>query len=190
VLLGVGRLVPDKGFDVLVQAFSRLRESFPALRLRLAGDGPERPRLERIARETGVADAVDFLGWVPFGAVPAVMAEATMLVVPSRIEPLGMVAVQAAQMARPVVATRVGGLPEAVVDGETGLLVPPEDETALAAAIARLLRDPSLARRLGEQARPSVQARLAWDQHVAAYDNLYRRIAPRAATDSPMANGG
>jgi len=123
-LVCIGRVTPEKGFDVALEAFRSVLDRFPRARLTIAGDGPSRPALERRAAALGVADQVDFLGWVTLDRAFLLIHEATLVVMPSRREPFGLVAVQAAQMARPIVASRVGGLPEIVRHGETGLLVP------------------------------------------------------------------
>jgi glycogen(starch) synthase len=182
----VGRLVPEKGFDLALRALARLTTRFPALRLTLVGDGPERPRLEALARELGLGNAVTFLGWLPPPQVPAVMNGATLVVVPSRWEGLPGVAIQAAQMARPAVATRVGGIPEIVLDGETGLLVEPDDVPALAEAIARVLESPNRAAEMGRAARRHARAAFDWRRYLDAHDALYRRLTPTI----PNAGGG
>jgi len=174
----VGRLVPEKGFDLALRALARLAPRFPALRLTLVGDGPERPRLEALTRALGLDGAVTLLGWLPPARVPAVMNEATLVVVPSRWEGLPGVAIQAAQMARPVVATRVGGIPEIVLDGHTGVLVDQDDTAALAAAIAVLLERPRRAAEMGQAARRHARAAFDWQRYLDAHDALYRRLAP------------
>ena len=98
---------------------------------------------------------------------------------PSRIEPFGLVALEAAQLGRPVVASAVDGLPEVVVHGETGLLVPPDDPAALARAIAVLLDDPLRARALGAAARRRAETVFAWDRYVAAHEQLFEKILCR-----------
>jgi glycogen synthase len=175
-LLCLGRLVRQKGFDVALTAFAALRERFPAAQLVIAGDGVERAPLGAQAVGLGLAGAVDFLGWVAPADVPGLINTATVVVMPSRWEGLPQVALQAAQMARPVVATPVDGLPEAVVDQQTGLLVEREDGQALAAALAFLLDHPETARRMGEAGRRRMQAVFSWERHVAAYDALYRKL--------------
>jgi glycogen(starch) synthase len=175
-VLCLGRLVPAKGQDVALTAFAGLRRRFPALRLVLAGDGTARSTLERQADALGIADAVDFLGWVDPAQLPALLNTATVVVLPSRREGLPLVAVHAALMARPVVATRVGGLPEAVIDGETGLLVDPEDPPGLAAAVAWLLERPRDAERLGRAARARAREVLGWKRCVNAYEAIYRAV--------------
>lgn len=175
-LVCLGRLVPAKGFDVAVTAFATLAPRFPALRLVVAGDGPARASLERQVAELGLRDAVDFLGWVAPDQVPALLNAATVVVMPSRREGLPLAAVQAALMARPIVASRVGGLPEVVAHQRTGLLVDPDDNRAFADAIAFLLQHPDAAARMGRAGRRRARASLSWDRCVDAYDALYRRL--------------
>jgi glycogen(starch) synthase len=176
-LLCLGRLVPEKGFDLALHAMSRLVRSFPSLCLLIAGDGPERMNLENLAMELGLARSVQFIGWVAPERVPELMNQATIVLMPSRTEGLPQVSLQAAQMARPVVAARVGGLDEVVADRETGILVPPEQSNALADAIVELLMHPEAARRMGAAARCRSQQHFDWKSHLDAYDLLYQRIS-------------
>jgi glycogen synthase len=176
-LLCLGRVVEDKGFDLAIAAFAELADRFPTLRLVIAGDGPARPELERQAAALGIGPRVDFLGWVAPQKVPRLLNAATVVLMPSRWrEAFGLVALQAAQMARPVVAARVGGLPEVVADGETGLLVERNDRHALATAVARLLDHPDAARAMGDAARRRAQRVFSWRRYVDAHDALYRRV--------------
>jgi glycogen synthase len=175
-LLCLGRLVPDKGFDLALQAFSLVIPHFPHTRLIIAGDGPERLKLTQQAAALRVRDFVDFVGRIPPYAVPRLLNSATAVVMPSRYESFGLVALEAALMARPVVATRVGGLPEVVLDGQTGLLADNEDFRALAAEIISLLQDPDLATQMGQTARCRALENFSWGHCVNAYDALYRRL--------------
>jgi len=179
-VLCLGRLIPDKGFDLALTAFASLVDRFPHAHLVIAGDGPTRPELERQAATLGVTDVVDFVGWVPPERVPELMNTATVVVVPSREEGFGLVALEAALMARPVVATRVGGLPEVVVHQQTGLLVEPDDSATLAEAIALLLAHPETAAQMGEAARHRAQELFSWDRCVDAYAALYRTLTKEA----------
>jgi glycogen(starch) synthase len=151
-LLCVGRLVPQKGFDVAIDAFAELALRFPRLRLRIAGDGICRVSLKEQAERLGLRDRVDFLCWVLPDSVPSLMNAVSIVVMPSRIEPFGLVAPEAAHMARPIVASATGGAPE-VVHGETGLLVRPKDAGALASAIGYLLDHPEEAACMANAAR-------------------------------------
>jgi len=180
-LLCVGRLVAEKGFDVAITAFASLADRFPTTRLVIAGDGPERAKLEQQAKALGIQRRTEFLGWVVPAQVPALMNDASVVVMPSRWqEAFGLVAVQAAQMARPIVATRVGGLREAVRDGESGLLVEPEDPAALARAVTVLLEDRSLALRMGTAARERALAEFGIERYADDYDQLYHHLITEA----------
>jgi len=174
----LGRLVRAKGVRLLVQAAGRLRT--PHVDVVLVGDGPERPALERLARRLGVGDRVHVTGFVPHRRVPAVLASADLLVLPSLYEELGTVLIEALQAGLPVVATRVGGIPEAVEHGVTGLLVEPGDARRLAAAIDEVLSNPDLAHRLRAGARrraPQHDVEAVAD----AVHELYRSLVPHPA---------
>jgi glycogen(starch) synthase len=175
-LLCLGRLSASKGFELALDAFAKVRGRFPHLRLTVAGDGYLRPDLERLAQDLEVRGSVDFLGWVAPEHVAAVIDTATMVVMPSRTEGIPLVAIQAALMARPVVATRVGGNPEIVRHRETGLLVEPEDSKALGEAIAWLLGNPHAAAEYGREARRQALEKFSFDRCADQYDALYRRL--------------
>ena len=179
-LLCLGRLVPEKGFDVALAAFASIIARFPEVRLTVAGDGPQRSRLEQQAIRLGVQDAVDFAGWIDPENVPALINTATAVVMPSRYEPFGLVALDAALMARPIIASRVGGLAEVIEHEHTGLLVEKEDSKALADAMAFLLDHPERATQMGQAARQRTQAVFSWQRYVDAYDNLYQRLITKA----------
>jgi glycosyltransferase involved in cell wall biosynthesis len=142
VLLCVGRLAEQKGVDVAIEALRRIREQEPAAVLVVLGEGPERPRLEALA-----GDGVYLPGRV--GDVAAWYRRAELLVHPVRWEGFGLALVEAMLAGKPVVATRVSSAPEIVADGETGLLVPPDDPAALAEAALALLADPTRAAAMG-----------------------------------------
>jgi glycogen(starch) synthase len=147
----VGRLAPQKGVRTLVTATSMLENA--GAQILLVGDGPERPALEREIRRLGVENRVHLLGFVQHEHVPAVLAYADLLVLPSLYEELGTVLLEAMWLGRPIVASRTGGIPDVVTHGVSGLLVPPGDPEALACAIDRVLSSPDLAHQLGEAAR-------------------------------------
>lgn len=176
-VLALGRMVREKGFDIALQAVAKL----PEIRLLLAGDGTELPGLRQMAHELGMAEKVEFLGWVHPESVPSLMARADVVLVPSRWqEPFGLVAVQAAQMARPVIASRVGGLPEIIRHEETGLLVPPEDPDALAMALQAVKDNPELTTRLGQNARTHAETCFTIGRCAATYEEFYQRAATGA----------
>lgn len=142
-----GRLSPEKGVDVLLAAFRRVLSDAPAARLRIIGDGPLRPTLQRMAAEEPLSAAVTFEGWQPFATVERALAEAWALVAPSVwAEPYGLVAAEAIQRGVPVVASRVGGFADTVDDGVSGFLVPNGDESALAEALGAIALGRAFAR--------------------------------------------
>ncbi len=175
-LLCLGRLVVQKGFDLALTAFASIAHRFPNVRLVVAGDGPERCSLERQVAELGLADVANFIGWVSPHKVFALINSSTMVLMPSRWEGLPSVVLQAAMMARPVVATRVSGLSEVVLHQDTGLLIEPEDSNSLSESIVWLLDHPESATRMGQAARRRVEEVFGWEQCVSAYDDLWRRL--------------
>ena len=177
LLLCVGRLVHEKGFDIALNAFSSVIKRFPNARLVIAGDGYAKSDLIQLTTRLGLTDAVEFAGWVEPEKILELINTATMVIMPSRwAEPFGLVALQATQMARPVVATRVGGLPEVITHGETGLLVEKENSEALSEAIIFLLQNKDIAMRMGQTAKSRAQKLFNWKRFVDAYDALYRQI--------------
>jgi glycogen synthase len=178
-LLCIGRLVREKGFDVAIRAMKPIVARFPAARMTIAGDGIARRELEELAQRLEVASSIEFRGWVEPEKTDALINDVSIVVMPSRWEePFGLAALEAAQMARPIVATRRGGLPEIVIDGETGLLVEADDCDGLANAIASLLERPEVARRMGETARERARDKFSADRFANEYDELYRRLVP------------
>jgi glycogen synthase len=149
-VLFVGRLAPQKGVHTLVAAAGLLED--PSAQLLLVGDGPERKALEREAKRIGVDDRLHFVGFVAHDRLPAVLAHADLLVLPSLYEELGTVLLEAMQGGLPIVASKTGGIPDVIEDGGNGVLVPPGEPEALARAINRLLADRHLACRLSEGA--------------------------------------
>ncbi|WP_402374483.1 glycosyltransferase family 4 protein [Isoptericola rhizosphaerae] len=178
-LLAVGRMVRVKGFDLLLEAFSRLAVGDPGLGLVLAGDGPEAAALARRADDLGLADRVVLPGRLAPAGVAAAMHGAAAVVVPSRFESFGIVVLEAWRAGVPVVATTRGGPPEFVTDGVDGVLVDPEDVPALTRALARVLGDQDAAFRLGGAGARSVRD-YSWGRVVDAYLELYGHAAPAA----------
>jgi glycogen(starch) synthase len=176
-LLFAGRLVPQKGCDLAIGGFALLAAQFPAVQLVIAGEGPERAALEATAARLGIAGRVTFLGALPRDRLISVMAGSVVLLVPSRDEPFGLVALEAAHAGRPVVATQVGGLPEVVAHGVSGLIIPPDDKQALAGAVAALLLNPALADRLGAQARARARQQFSFEAFVDTHERLLCAVA-------------
>jgi glycogen synthase len=178
-LLCVGRLVESKGFQRVLQALPALLRAEPATRLTIVGAGPFRHALEQECDRLQVRAQTTFVGAVPRDRVFGYMLGASMCIIPSAdgSEGLNLVALEAALMERPVVATRDGGLSEAVVDGETGFLVDGGDREALERSILTLLADPELAARFGRAGRRFVLDSFGWDRHVADHLTLYEMAA-------------
>jgi glycosyltransferase involved in cell wall biosynthesis len=151
VLLCVGRLIPIKGHIVLLRAFAEARKRVPSLELRLAGRGPLEPALHALVKELEIEDSVRFLGYV--APVQRALEEAAIVVVPSMGEGFGMVALEAMERARPVIAAEIGGLGELVQEGVTGFLVPPGEAEPLERAIVTLAGDLPRAAEMGAAGR-------------------------------------
>lgn len=179
-LLTMGRLTQQKGIDVLFRAMTRLRDLDFALDI--AGDGPDRPLLEQMARDLGLAERVRFLGWVPREEIPGTFAGAAAFVLASRIEGMPNVVLEAMAYGRPVVCTRVFGCEELVVEGVTGLKVDIEDEVQLAAALRTVLSDAGLRARMGVASRARVEARFTWPHSARMYLDVAALNASAAAT--------
>ncbi len=173
----VGRLIPVKGHQTLLDAVAAASGQVPALEVEIAGSGPLEPELQARAAQLGLDGTVRWLGHVPGAA--AVLERASVVLVPSLGEGFGMVALEAMERGRAVVASAVGGLPEIVADGETGLLVPPGDADALAGAIVALARDPERARALGAAGRARALSSFSQERCTDRTAELYRAALDR-----------
>jgi 2-deoxystreptamine N-acetyl-D-glucosaminyltransferase/2-deoxystreptamine glucosyltransferase len=178
----VGRMAPQKRADVLVEAFGRMREKASLV---LVGDGPDRALVGRLVRESPASDRIASTGFVAHTAVPAVLMSLDVLVLPSAYEEMGSVLTEAMAAGLPVVASDVGGIPEVVDEGVTGLLVPPLDVDSLAGALDRLVADPALRDRLAAGARRRA-GDYAWPRLAARVASVYgearaRQVRPRSA---------
>jgi glycosyltransferase involved in cell wall biosynthesis len=178
-LLCVGRLIPIKGHIVLLRAFAQAREEIAGLELDIAGRGPLEPALKALARELGVGESVRFLGHV--SPIQAAVERAAIVVVPSMGEGFGMVALEAMERARPVIAAAIGGLGELVEDGVTGLLVPPGEAEPFARAIVELAGDLERAARMGEAGRRRALRDFLEDRCTDRTELLYRAALDTAA---------
>ncbi len=169
-----GSLIRRKGHDVLLRALALLPGT-AAPHLMLAGDGPERGALQHLTAELGLSGRVHFLGHRD--AVMDFYRACDIVALASRADAFGLVLAEAGYCARPIVATRVGGIPEVVLDGETGLLVPPDDAAALAAALSRLADDPALRARLGAAGRARAEGVFSAQRMAAEFTMEYERLA-------------
>jgi len=174
VMITVGRLVPVKDQLTLIAALGQLAEDLPAWRLMIVGEGPERSALEERTRSLGLTDRIAFLGQRE--DVPGLLGLSDLFVLTSVNEGFGLVLVEAMAGALPVIATAVGGIPEVVIEAETGLLVPAGDPPALARALERLLIDPDLRQRLGTRGREIARERYGVDRMVEKTIALYEEV--------------
>lgn len=170
----VARFIADKGHDLLVAAAQELR-GYP-VHFFLAGEatGPWAEKIRTLIRSHGLEDRFTLCGHVE--DVPALLAGLDLLVAPSRREALSLALIEASAMALPIVATRVGGIPEVIAHGSNGLLVPTEDAPALSRTIVSCIRDPKLRRHLSGQARATWQQKFNIGQMAGAYEHLYRSM--------------
>jgi glycosyltransferase involved in cell wall biosynthesis len=183
----VARLSLEKGHDVLLRAVARLVERGVDLRAVLAGDGPLRHRLERLAAKLRIAARVDFRGELPYDAVPSLLRELDIFVLPSTAEGFGVAALEAQAMQLPVIASNVHGIPDVVDDRHTGLLVPPRDDAALADAIALLAADPDRRASMGRAGRAFVEERYSWADNAAQMQRLYSHLRSTFTEDGSSA---
>lgn len=173
----VANLLPVKNQAMLLRAAARLRDTGTQLHVVLVGDGPERDALQRLTAELGLADLVTFTGRLPNHPNLHHMFDISVLC--SDSEGMSNSLLEAMAAGRPVVATRVGALADAVVEGENGALVPPGDDAALADALGRLVADPGLAARMGRRAHERARQQHSPGAAIGALESLYRELAPR-----------
>jgi glycosyltransferase involved in cell wall biosynthesis len=171
IVLMAARLHPEKGYDTLLEALPALCRHLPDLTVWVAGGGPLEAGYRARASTLGLSERVRFLGFRH--DLPDLISAADVLVLPSLAEAFGLVAAEALYLGVPVVASRVGGIPEIVDDGVDGLLVPPGDANALSAALLRVLADESLCSRLRGAGREKVAARFSFETMVRRYEAEY-----------------
>jgi phosphatidylinositol alpha-1,6-mannosyltransferase len=193
VVVCVSRLVRRKGQDVLIRTLPRVRARVPGAALLVVGGGPDRSRLERLARDAGVERDVVFTGSLPSAQLPAAYAAGDVFAMPCRsrlagleVEGLGIVFLEASASGLPVVAGRSGGAPDAVLDGVTGLLVDGERDHEVAEAVAGLLADPGRGTAMGHAGRRWIERDWRWEDMAARLGALLagRPVAPRPAGQS------
>lgn len=176
VVLFVGALRPNKGVEYLLRAAPDVLREYPLVRFWIVGDGPERSRLESLARNLGVAKWVRFPGRIERKDLPGYYAQAGVFAMPSLNEPQGLVALEALAFGLPVVASRVGGIPEMVQDGWNGRLVPPGNSPLLAGALKEVLSDPEVNQRMSTHALETAR-NLSWPRSLGKFLDLYNDLA-------------
>jgi glycosyltransferase involved in cell wall biosynthesis len=162
-----------KALDVLLAAFAEIGDAHRSVRLVLVGDGPLRPQHEAQARALALEDRVEFLGERGRAEVARLLHGCSIFVLPSRSEPFGVVVTEALACRKAVVASAVGGIPEIIEDGRSGVLVEPDNPGALARALIRMLDDRALRERLAEAGYERVRERFVCDRMSARYEHLY-----------------
>jgi glycosyltransferase involved in cell wall biosynthesis len=169
-ILAVGRLVYQKGFDLLLDALSSLSET--PWELTIVGDGPRRPLLEKEAHDLGIGSRVHFAGWQDKSNLPRFYQEANLFVLPSRNEGMSNAVLEAMASNLPVIATSIAGNEELVSENKTGLLVPSESAEALRTALNKLMTNPAHLQEMGQAGRKSVEQNYSWINTAAQYQTL------------------
>jgi glycogen(starch) synthase len=183
VIVYFGRLEWEKGVHDLLAALPRVRRAFPGTRLVIAGQGRQAAALLEQSRKLRVRRSVDFAGHLPDRTLVALLAAADVVVLPSRYEPFGIVALEAAAAGAPLVASTAGGLAELVVDGVTGLSVTPGDVEGIAAAIRTVLTDPTSAARRARAAKSRLATEFNWQGIAKQTEAVYRSAEVRDHTE-------
>jgi glycosyltransferase involved in cell wall biosynthesis len=187
LIMWAGRIEEQKRLDVLLQSFAIVARQHATVRLRIVGDGSRAPEIRALADTLGLADRVEFVGRVEPHEVPAHFNAATLFTLSSDYEGLPMVALEAGQYGRPLVTTDAGGTAEALIPGESGLVVPPGDPDALAAATLELLEDRQRTERYGDAARRYIAESFSLEACAAAYERLYAEALEQAQAAAAVA---
>ena len=184
-MLFVGRVVRQKGLSYLIEALAILKSrGITDWHLRIAGDGPMRSPLEVQVAQSGIADSIEFAGWLPFDTIPTEMGCADLFVLPSIIEGMPLVLLQAMASGLPVIATSVCGNVDLVKPGDNGLLVPAKNPEALADGLATLIADRQLCQRMGQRSR-EVALTMDWSEIAESYFALYRTVLSTSEASTP-----
>ena len=173
-ILFVGRLHPVKGVQYLLQAMQMVHEEVPGAKLILVGDGEERESLEKLTDSLGIRECVEFVGGVPHEKIPDYMHHADVFVLPSLSEGFGIVNLEAMACGLPIVATRVGGIPDIIEDGTNGYLVDTMNQEQLAEALLKLLQDEKLRRDISGNNREKAK-KYRWDAVAATLEGIYQK---------------
>jgi glycosyltransferase involved in cell wall biosynthesis len=179
ILVGLGRIVPKKGFDVLVRALPALVQTHPRVQVLIGGDGPQREQLQNLAKDLGVSDHLHLPGRIDWDKAPHFLAIGNIFVLPSvpdaagNLDGLPTVLLEALALGKPTVATMIGGIPLVIEDGDNGILCPAGDADALGQAIATLIQDGHLRAQLSRAARLSVERRFNWLEVARQFAALF-----------------
>jgi glycosyltransferase involved in cell wall biosynthesis len=173
-LLSVGRIVHQKGFDLAMRALGGLKDLH--WEWQIAGDGPQMKGLQSLAKELGIEDRVQFLGWRSREQLMRCYGQANLFLFPSRHEGMPNALLEAMASGLPVIASCISGNEELVVDGETGYLVPSEDIESLQSALKKLLSDPALREQMGSVSRERVEANYSWEATAGQYALLLEKV--------------
>jgi len=184
VILSIGRLVWRKGFHYLINAMPRILASFPDAKLYIVGEGPEKTRLDRQTKKLGIEESVHILQKIPRTTLDSLFLKSAVYVQPSLYEPLATTVLEAMSFGKAIVATMVGGLPEAIHDKVNGVLVEPGDSHRLSEAIMILLSDPPLCEKFGEESMLRIEREFSWNiiakQTIDTYEDLLKNFAYRS----------
>lgn len=172
----IKRMAPKYGPRYLIEAFSVINRKYPSSRLVLIGGGPQEEELKQLAHELGITECCNFIGPIPHEEVPRWLNQFDIYCAPSTLESFGVAVVEASACGLPVVVSRVGGLPEVVQDGKTGIIVPPKDVNALVQALETLIENKELRVKMGEAGRAFVQQFYEWEFCVDKIEQLYYQI--------------
>ncbi|MBU0983751.1 MAG: glycosyltransferase, partial [candidate division Zixibacteria bacterium] len=172
----IKRHKPVYGIDILLEAMHTVHRDLPEIRLTIAGEGPSTSHLKALCTRLGLDNCVSFCGLLDENGVRDLLRASHIMVMPSLQESFGVAAVEAGANARPVIATDVGGIPEIVQDGRSGLLVPPGDSVALADAIVKLAQAPDLRLTMGRNARHIVEDKYQWQRSLDRMISVYEDV--------------
>jgi glycosyltransferase involved in cell wall biosynthesis len=177
VILSVGRLNYQKGFQYLIRAMPAVLKQIPNVKLIIVGEGEQLAYLNKLSKSLGVSESVIFTGAIGPAEIPNAYSAADVFVLPSFFESFGITLIEAQAAGKPVIGTRVGGVPEALVDGETGFLVEPGDPKQLEIAIIRILSNKDLALKMGGKGKKFVEARFDIQSVVSYIVNAYEKLS-------------
>ena len=183
LVLYIGRLRPVKGVDKGLKGFKKVLQKHPTAHLALAGEGEQSPTLQSLASELGIYENVTFLGIR--NDLPDILSACDSVLIPSRNEGLPRVAIEAMAAGKPIIATKVGGTPEAIIDGVTGILVRPNDIDQMGNAISHLIGNVKLQKRLGAAGRKRAIQHYSVEKYISRLDSLYGRLSKNVKPEIP-----